>query len=60
MKFKRVLFPMVAFTALIFPTSLSPADKLLALGSKEYEGGKHMSSEQLKEGLQQRFAGDSK
>ncbi|WP_267402261.1 type II toxin-antitoxin system Phd/YefM family antitoxin [Pseudomonas sp. GM_Psu_2] len=34
--------------------------KLLALGSKEYEGGKHMSSEQLKEGLQQRFGGDSK
>ncbi len=27
--------------------------KLLALRSKEYEGGKHMSSEQLKEGLQQ-------
>lgn len=34
--------------------------KLLALGSKEYEAGQHMSSEQLKESLQQRFGGDSK
>lgn len=34
--------------------------KLLALGTKEYEDGKHMSSEQLKDGLQQRFGSHSK
>jgi len=34
--------------------------KLLALGTKEYEDGKHMSSEQLKDGLQQRFGSHGK
>lgn len=34
--------------------------KLLALGTKEYEDGKHMSSEQLKDGLRQRFGSHSK
>jgi len=34
--------------------------KLPASGSKEYEGGKRVSSEQLKEGLQQLFGGNSK
>lgn len=34
--------------------------KLLALGPKEYEDGNHMSSEELEDGLQQRFGSHSK
>lgn len=34
--------------------------KLLALGTREYKNGKHMSPEQLKDSLQQRFGGHSK